>query len=61
MEFSNVSDHGVVVSPTPDEAPGIVNAIREVCRARELRLYDPMLGGGKGVGTNCGAHPERFR
>lgn len=43
MEFHSVSDQGVVVNPTPDEAPGIVHAIREVCRARGLRIYAPML------------------
>ncbi len=43
MDFHSVSDHGVVVVPTPDEAPGIAHAIREVCRARGLRIYDPAL------------------
>lgn len=43
MDFHSVSETGVVVNPTPEEAPGIVHAIREVCRARGLRIYAPML------------------
>jgi hypothetical protein len=43
VEILNINDSGVLVAPTPEEAPGIVHAIREVCRARGLRIYDLML------------------